>query len=150
MLLQATQKEKPAGVLIDRGTGKRIPLAFKADMDTGEWEAHVPAPNGTDIQADELHRPMTCKGRAVGKLELVSMEGAEHFGVKPPQLVDSPVVVITKDMKLAGLDSYKRTYFQVWNNFRGEAQKCVNDRFSDYLKKNQFLDTFCIRRRSVR
>lgn len=121
-----------AGILIDRGTGRRIPLARWFDEETGEWEAFAEAPNGA-VRCDEQGRPILRRGRAVGRLELVPLGKAKLLPGPPP----TPAA--------EGLASYQRLYFEVWQ-WRGEAQRCVNGRWIDFLKQNEFLDAFVIRR----
>lgn len=152
MILEATQKEQPAGILIDTGTNKRIPFARKANFDTGEYEAFAVAPDGESILADEQWKPVIIKGRAVGKLQLVPFNDAAQFGWKPPQLKQSPIQTLPADLKLDGLERYKKAYFEVWNGHRQEAKKCVADRWDnklDTLKGLEFLDTFVLKRRTL-
>jgi hypothetical protein len=37
------------GVLVEADTGRRIPFARKADLDTGEWEAWAATPDGKSV-----------------------------------------------------------------------------------------------------
>jgi hypothetical protein len=52
---------------------------------------------------------------------------------------------IRPEVRLDGLEQYKRAYLHVWN-YRGESRRCVADRWSEFLLKNDFLDAFVIRR----
>lgn len=123
-----------AGVLIDQGTGQRIPLARWFDDETGEWEAFVPAPNGA-VRLDDDGRPLLRRGRAKGRLVLVPVGKAKVLPApERPALAE-------------GLAVYQRVYFDVWR-FRGEAKRCVGDRWREFLAKNDFLDCFVVRRRS--
>ena len=130
-----------AGVLVDRGTGQRIPFARWFDTDTGDYEAYD-TPDGRDILRDELGVPQTKRGRAVGKLELLTMQDAVDLRL----LVTTPKIAKTID-NAAGLEQYKRVYFDVWQ-WRGEARRCVNDHWSEYLAQSDFLDDLVIRRKS--
>lgn len=136
---------KPAGVLIDTGTGKRIPFAVWADMETGEYEALTPAPNGVDYHCDlETGEPLRYRGRARGRLELVSAEGARDLA-PPPRKVTGVIEPMSPEQKRHGVEQYKRVYFEVWQ-FRGESKRVVDTRFADYLAKSNFLDAFVLRR----
>ena len=153
MLLDARQPEKPAGVLIDTGTGKRIPFARKVDYDTGDYEYLAPAPNGTDIMVDPYTRaPVVRRGKAVGRLELVPFDKAAAIGCGPPKKVPCRIEPLTKDEKIAGLEQYKKVYIEVWQGIRGESRRCVEERFTDYLgaEAMAFLDCFRLRTRPVR
>jgi len=136
-------KRLPAGVLVDSATMKRIPFPRKVDMETGEVEYLVPAANGVDVLIDPYtQQPYIRRYKAIGKLVLEPMAKADRLGVAPPKKVVSEIQPMTPEEKVEGLNQYKRLYFQVWNGIRGEAAKCVNDRFADYLKTNHFLDSF--------
>jgi hypothetical protein len=124
------------GVLIDRGTGRRIPLARWYDPETGEYEAFAEGPGGT-VRLDDKGQPVIVRGRAVGRLELVP-QGSAWSPPKPP----APTVTPPAE----GLVQYQRVYFEVWNR-RGEARKCIQGRWREFLQKNDFLDTFVIRRK---
>ncbi len=150
MILDARAPEKPAGILIDTGTNRRIPYARTVDFDNNTYEALATAPNGIDYLCDERMQLVILKGKAVGQLKLVPLDHAEQLGVKKePEKVSSPIQPLSADIKLQGLESYKEVYFKVWNGIRGESNRCVASRFDEYLKKSDFLDTFCVRRRSV-
>ena len=143
-------KCRPAGVLVDLGTGKRIPFPRKVDMATGDVEYLVPAANGVDVLVDPYTRaPYVRKYKAVGKLELVPMGRADKLGIKPPQKVESPILPMTKEEKVAGLEQYRSLYFKVWNEIRGDSSRVVDTRWEDYLKTNTFLDDFVLKRRFV-
>lgn len=145
MLLDANAPARPAGVLVDHGTGKRIPYARKANLETGEYEAFVLAPNGTDILCDENRQPIVRKGQAVGRLELVPFGDARLLGTDlQPKVSEFLVQPMGKDEKIAGLETYKRCFVQVFNELRGEARKTVDSRWEDFLKTNDFLDEFVI------
>ena len=139
-------KGRPAGVLVDLGTMKRIPFPRKVDMETGEVEYLVPAANGVDVLVDPYTRaPYVRKYRAVGKLVLEPMAKANRMGVAPPQKVESVIQPMTKEEKVAGLEQYKVIYHKVWNEMRGESRRCVDARFQDYLTRTGvmgFLDQF--------
>ncbi len=150
MILDARSKEKPAGVLVDLGTGLRIPFARKVDFERGTYEHLVPAPNGVDVLVDEYGKPLVRQGRAVGRLELVPLDKAATIGAAPPpQKVYSPIEPLSADQKIDGLEQYKRVYVEVWQ-WRGESRKCADERFhAEFLRKNSFLDAFVIRRKVV-
>ena len=143
MIVDARETRSP-GVVIDTGTGKRIPFVRKADFETGEYEALAVAPNGVDYLADEDGKVVVVRGRAVGKLELVPLERAKDLGRKPVK-VESPIEPMTADEKREGLDQYRRTYFDVWR-WRGEADRCVHSRWEEFLQQNDFLDCFVLKR----
>lgn len=147
MILHAKQPEKPRGVLVDKGTGRRIPFARSCNMETGEYEAFQPTADGTDIIVDAQDRkPIVVKGKAVGKLELVPLERAHQFGRKKPELVKSDIQPMTADEKREGLEQYKGVFIKVWAEARGEARKTVDHRWGEFIQKNSFLDAFVIRR----
>lgn len=139
-------KRLPAGVLVDTATNKRIPFPRKVDFDTGEVEYFVPAANGTDILIDPYtQQPYIRKYKAVGKLQLVEMGKADKLGVQPPRKVESPILPMTPEEKIDGMDQYKKLYFEVWQ-WRGESSRVVHDRWSEFLDKSDFLDSFLLKR----
>lgn len=145
------KKRLPAGVLVDQGTGKRIPFPRKVDMETGEVEYLVPAANGVDVLIDPYtQQPYVRKYKAVGKLVLVPMDKADKLGVPAPRKVVSEIQPMTPEEKVEGLRQYKKLYFDVWNGLRGEARKCTNERFGEYLVKNHFLDSWVLKSVTVR
>lgn len=139
-------KSGQAGVLIDRGTGKRIPLAIWFDNEAGEYEAFQLASNGVDMAADVDWKPIRYKAKAVGLLELVPLGEAHIFGWKEPQLVREPKVVkLSPDQREAGLQQYREVYTKVWQ-WRGESRKAVDGRWEEYLTKNTFFDDLVLTR----
>lgn len=134
MRLDARSPNKPAGVLVDRGTGKRIPFARWFDDETGEYEALQATADGKDILCEEDGSPIVVRGRAVGRLELVPVAGAAPIGQRPPKRVDG------------GTEVYKKLYFDVWA-LRGESKRCTSVRFEEYIKKAKFLDDFMVKKR---
>lgn len=148
MLLDARTPEKPAGILIDKGTGRRIPFARTVDFDKGTYEALQATADGKDYLCDD-NNPIVVRGRAVGELELVPIENASSLGVEPPKKVNGTILPMTADQRIEGLHQYKRIFSLVWNQ-RGEAMRCVNDRFEEYLRTTTFLDCFVLKRRSVK
>lgn len=144
------RQRRPAGVLVDLGTMKRIPFPKKWDVERGEVEYMVPAANGVDVLIDPYtQQPYVRKYKAVGKLVLEPLDKADKMGVGAPKKVVSHIEPMTPEEKVEGLREYQRLYFQVWNGFRGEAAKCVNDRFGDWLSQNSFLDAFVLKSRPV-
>jgi len=123
------------GILVDRGPNRRIPLARWYDPATGEYEAFVEGPGGTVRRGDD-GQPQVVRGRAQGKLELVPL-GSAWQPAPPPAPKGTPPA--------EGLAQYQRVYFEVWNR-RGEAKKCIRDRWQEFLRQNDFLDAFVIRR----
>lgn len=143
-------KRRPAGVLVDQGTGKRIPFPRVVDTENGYVEYLVPAANGVDVLIDAYtQQPYVRKYKAVGKLVLLPMAQADKLGVPPPKKVESVIEPMRPEEKVEGLRQYKKLYLEVWNGFRGEAVKCVNDRFAEYLKQNSFLDAFVLAKTTV-
>ena len=145
-------KRLPAGVLVDSATNKRIPFPRKVDMGTGEVEYLVPAANGVDVLVDPYTRaPYIRKYKAVGKLVLVPMAQADKLGVPPPRKVESIVQPMTKEEKIDGMREYQTLFFKVWNEMRGEADRCVKDRWDykveEFVQKNHFLDSFVLKSR---
>ena len=139
------------GVLYDTGTGKRIPFARRYDPDTGEYEHFLPAPNGVDVIGDDCGVPLLRRGKARGKLVLLDDGKAAHLGVKPApaKVVPQTVEPMTAEERIEGLEVYKRCYFQVNNEFRGEAKRNVNDKWQEYLKGTGFLDHFLLTKVTV-
>jgi hypothetical protein len=133
----ATDKDRPSGVLMDTGTGKRIPFAFEFDTDTGEYQAFKPSPDGNDILIDDNRKPIIIKGKAVGEMKLVPLDGAAVVG-RPARKVPD---------KVTGYETYKKLFFDVWADVRGEAKRSVSDRWDSFLQTNDFLDCFVLRRR---
>lgn len=146
MLLDARQPEKPSGILVDHGTGKRIFKPRRVDFSSGEYEAFAAAPNGKDILVGDDDRPVVVRGKSVGRLELVPIGSAHQFGVEKPKLTKSDVQPLSADQCLEGLEQYKKVYREVWC-WRGESNRCVDDRWHQFLKTNDFLDSFMLRRR---
>jgi len=146
MQLDARQPEKPAGILIDHGTGRRIPFARWFDSQTGQFEAFVMASNGVDIACDENYRPLVIKGKAVGRLELIPIGNAAQFGFEEPKkVIEQPLTV---EQKQEGLDQYKKLYLTVWR-WRGESGRVALTRWEEFLQQNDFLDHLVIKRRVV-
>lgn len=142
-------KGMPAGVLVDLGTNKRIPFPRKANMETGEVEYLVPAANGTDILVDPYTRaPYVRKYKAVGKLKLLPLDGADRLGIGPPKKVESPILPMTKDEKIGGMEQYRKLFHEVWK-WRGESTRAVDPRWEEFLKTSEFLDEFCLKRTFV-
>lgn len=151
MILDAKAPEKPAGIVVDTGTGKRIPFVRKFDTDTGEYEAFCPTADGKDILLDEHWKPILLKGKAIGKLVMVPMDQASLLGAEPPQKKQSPIQPLSPEQKLDGLEQYKKVFFEVWS-YKGQSKRCTNDRWDNYLstlRDNSFLDAFVIRRRTM-
>lgn len=140
-MIDARSPLKPGGVLLDHGTGKRIPFARCFDPETGTYEAFAPAPNGKDILCDDDDKPIVIKGKSKGRLELIPLGSAAVIGYKPPERVRK-----TDIDKSAGLQIYKQAYFETWQ-WRGEAKRCVADRWDSFLAQNDFLDMYVLRRR---
>ncbi len=139
-------KDGAAGVLLDHGTGLAIRFAVWYDDETGDYEALKVASNGQDYACDERYKAIRYRGKAKGKLELISLGDARLLGKVNPQKV--PEVVATPlphGAKQQGLEDYKRLYFHVWNQ-RGDAMKCVDQRWIDFLKNNTFLDHLILRK----
>lgn len=139
-------KDGVGGVLFDHGTGKRIPFARRFDPLTGEWEGYWPAPNGVDVLGDDCGQPIVRRGKAKGKLELIPMGKAAALGQAPvkPQVQQRAVRPMTKDEQLDGLETYKKAYQEVWHGFRGEAKRCVQDRWQEFLAKSDMFDSFIL------
>ena len=133
------------GVLVDRGTGRRIPFATWFDAETGEYEAIRATPDGRHYAVDENENAVLYRGRAVGKLELLPLAQAHQFGWQEAVKVPSGRIRLTVDEKEAGLQQYKEVYVKVWQ-FRGEARRVVDDRWENYLRDNAFFDDLIITR----
>lgn len=135
-----------SGVLVDSGTGRRIPFPVWFDPDTGEYEAIKVAANGVDMACDEDYRSITYRARAQGQLKLLPFGQAASIGQAPPpkQVVDA---AFTAERRMAGLEQYKRVYHEVWR-WRGESRRAVDDRWDDFIAQSDFLDHFVLRRRS--
>lgn len=146
------QAGKPAGVLVDGGTNRRIPFAIKADLSSGYYEYLVPAPDGRNVLVDELARPIVRQGRAVGKLVLEPIGKAAALGLykEPSKKVYSPLQPMTKDEKVAGLEQYKEVYIKVWNELRQVDRREVDAKWAQYLSTNKFLDCMVLKRRHVK
>lgn len=130
-----------AGILVDLGTGRRIPFAVWFDTETGDYEAHEATADGRSmLAAEDCVTPLgTFRGRAVGQLKLVPMENAKLLGATPTPRAK-------RVEKAEGLERYKRVYFEVWQ-FRGEAKRTATSRWADYLLRDGFLDDLVIRRK---
>jgi hypothetical protein len=137
-------KSGAAGVLIDRGTGRRIPFAVWFDPETGDYEHFQPAANGVDMACDEDWNPIRVRGRAKGKLELVPLGEAAKVGWKEPAKVRETIKLTNEDRE-AGLEQYKKVYVHVWQD-RGEARRIVDDRWEEYLRKSSFFDDLILKR----
>ena len=151
MILDSREQKTVPSVVIDTGTGKRIPKVVWFDSLTGEYEYLVLAPNGHDMLMDEYGKTISRRGRAVGKLELVPIEQAANLGQfkLPPKKVHSPIQPLSKDEKIAGLECYKDVYITVWQDVKRVDRETVNQKWLDYLRKTPFLDSFVLRRRST-
>lgn len=147
-LVDSRSPDQPRGVLIDRGTNKRIPLAIWFDPETGEYEAYKAAPNGHDILVGNDERPVKYKGKSKGKLELLATGQARLLGhaAMPPRKVKEVIEPAIDEE--AGLEIYKKCYIEVWS-WRGMPRRSIDDRWSDYLSKTDFLDSFILKRRIV-
>ena len=130
-------------MLFDHGTRKCIPFAVWFDAETGEYEHLQAASNGIDIAGDEGLRPIHVKGKAVGKLELLSLEKAHELGWREPAVVHERVK-LTDAQRQAGLEQYKKVYVHVWQT-RGDARKIVDERWAEYLRKNSFFDDLALK-----
>lgn len=138
--------QRPSGVVIDHGTGKRIPFVIWCDFATGDYEAHVPAANGVDVMVDAYTRvPFVRKGKAVGKLELVPFAKAAAIGCTAPKKVVQIIQPMTKDERINGMEEYKRVFKEVWK-WRGNSERVVNSQWDNFLMNSDFLDDFCLRR----
>lgn len=146
MILDARMPEKPAGVLIDHGTGRRIPFARTVDFSTGEYTYLCPAPNGVDILVDPYtRRPFVRKGKAVGRLELVPFEKAAAIGCKAPEKVESNIQPMSPDERIEGMRQYQRCFMDV-EKWRGNSRRVIDTKFEEFCKQSSFLDSFVIRR----
>lgn len=146
MRLSHDSPGRPGGIVVDRGTGKRIPFVRWFDAETGEYEAFQPTADGLHYWCEEdCVTPIVVRGRAVGRLELVPIEQAHAFGVVEPEKKQSAVQPGTID-RVAGLEVYKKVYSEVWR-WRGESRRVVADRWDEFLTKNDFLDCFILKRR---
>jgi hypothetical protein len=151
MILDSRKQKDTSGVVIDTGTGKRVPKVIWFDVTTGDYECHVPAPNGHDVLMDEFAQPIIRRGSAVGKLELIPLDQAANLGQfkVPPKKVHQTVQPLSKDEKVAGLELYKDVYITVWQDIRKVDKKTVNEKWLAYLRNTPFLDSLVLRRRSV-
>lgn len=148
MILDARQPERPAGVLYDHGTGKRVPFARKVDFETGEYEAIVPSPDGQNYSCDEDGSLRIVRGHAVGKLELVPFEQAKHLGRMPkPERWASAIEPMTADQKRDGLRQYQEVFVKVNREVRHKTKAKVEDEWARFLRDNSFLDEFVIKRK---
>ena len=151
MILDSRKQKSLSGVVIDTGTGRRIPKVIWFDSTTGDYEYHVPAPNGHDVLIDEYGAVVVRRGRAIGKLELIPLDQAANIGQfkVPPKQVHQTVQPLSKDEKIAGLECYKDVYISVWQDVKRVDRETVNQKWLDYLRKTPFLDSFVLRRRST-
>jgi hypothetical protein len=147
MILHAKAPEKPAGILIDSGTGKRIPFGITVDLSTGEYEHYAASPDGKSILCSDyaLKRPIRLRGKAVGKLSLVPLDHAAQLGAPAPPRVYSPIAPISQGEIVEGLQMYEQVHSQVWQ-FRGESRRCAKSRFADKLRQSSFLDHYILGR----
>jgi len=62
MIIDAKAPEKPAGVVVDTGTGRRIPFVRKYDTETGEYEAIEATADGKNYRLDKNGKASVIKG----------------------------------------------------------------------------------------
>ena len=106
-------KTSERGVFYDDGTGRRVPFVRWANIDTGEYVALEEGPDGP---TDKQYR-----GRAVGRLRFVPLAGSQVLTRKPVDLE-------------AGLEKYRRLFFDVWK-FREMANKHITERWCDRVRR---------------
>lgn len=126
------KRGKPEGVVIDTGTGKRIPFVRWCDLETGEYEAIRATADGQDYALTEDARLSIIRDKAVGKLKIVSTKEAALLGHKPKPVV-SPITPVTKEQKLEGLRQYKEMAFVPVRRWRGESRRSAEQSFERVL-----------------
>ena len=146
MILNA-KRDGTKGILVDTGTGKRIPFAISANFEDGTYEHWVASADGRSILCadDAMKKPMRTSGKAVGKLVVVPLDQAEHLGAPAPPRVYSPIAPISQGEIKAGIDMYREVNVQV-DQFRGLSRKCAESKFAEKLRKSSFLDHYIVGR----
>lgn len=134
------------GVLWDHGANAPIRFVRWYDDSSGEYEAIKVAANGIDMVREEHStKAVHYQGRAKGRLELIPIGDAKLLGRVPQKVVEQIPTPLPSGAKEDGITDYKRLYFQVWQH-RGEANRCVDERWLDFLKNNPFLDSLVLRK----
>ncbi len=132
-------------VVVDEGTGKRVPFVTKLDTATGDYEALAPAPNGVDVLSDGKGGVIKVVGRLQGQAKLVPVDGAAPFGYRKPEPVESLIKPLSAEAKQAGMESYQKLHRTVWHDMRGCSKRETLGKFEEYLATNGFLDDFVLR-----
>jgi hypothetical protein len=141
-----------AGVLYDHGAHKPIRFAIWYDVATGEYEAWQVASNGKDIACDKRYRGIKYRGKAKGRLELIPLNAATPvLGPEPEKRLD---LLSSRRLSIQqreqGVEDYRRLYGEVWGH-RGEAHRCIDERWLAWVQKSSFLDSLIIKKgRSIR
>lgn len=124
-------------VLVDSFDNQRIPFAVWANMETGEWRAYKPTPDGKKLASNDGVNPIVINGRAKGKLKLLS--GAPLVKEPEPPKID----------KVQGLVMYQQIFRHSWQ-YRGESRRAVDDRWLVKMQQSSFLDDFILPSRKHR
>lgn len=156
MILDARSPSRPAGTLIDTGTGQPILHAYYAEVGEvgGRWEAYATTigPDGVAVmQLDDHGQPVIIRGRARGTLVLRPHDGAHVFAAELKAARRSPVT-ISPAAKYDGVEQYGRACIEIWRR-RGDSRRCAGERFDDYVAQTlgplDWLDAYIVRRRTV-
>lgn len=119
-------------VLVDGFDNQRIPFAFWANLETGEWKAWKATPDGRKMASNDGVNPILVKGRAKGKLKLLSGAPLVKEPSKP------------KIDKVQGLAMYQQVFRFTWHEVRGESRRTVDDRWLQKMQQCDFLDHFIL------
>lgn len=150
MRLEHKQADAPRNVVIvDGATQQRIPMVQRIDTDTGEYEALLPSPDGRNAVVDVTTKQLVrIQGKLKGPVKFVPIDNAAPFGYQPPKPVETTIIPLTADVKLAGQQQYERVFKNVWQ-YRGEHGRRLHDRWCEYVEKSDFLDSFLLKRHST-
>jgi hypothetical protein len=124
-------------MLVDKGNSRRIPFAFWADLDTGEWKAYKATEDGLDQLVYGDGKDIVVTGRAVNGLAVIGYDN-KLLNPRPPR----------KEIdKRAGIEMYKKLVLTV-QSWRGDSRKCGEQFFRDLMEDvdDPFLDEFIIKR----
>lgn len=135
------RKKYPSGwMLIDKGTSRRIPFAFWANLDTGEWKAYKATEDGLDQLVDHNGKEITITGKAQYGLAVIAFDGKLMGTRKPRKKID----------KQAGIEMFHRLVIWVQGR-RGDSRKCGENYFrqlmaAEDISDDPFLDDLIIKR----
>jgi hypothetical protein len=138
VIIDASKIPVEKAVIVDTGTGQRIPFVYKADFTTGEYWAWKSANEGRDYACKaDCTTPISVHGFAKGRLKAEPLDGEGKM------LLPSPEPKKVVDVK-AQVHVFKEICKKVWHDYGKESKRCIDQRWLDLVKSDPFLDSLLL------